>query len=120
MASTISTSGIASGSIIRAEHALRIIDALSGDAINDIYITGSLGLTGSLFVAPGSLPQTGSGFEWMLSYDTGSGEVLYSRRNSTSGTSGVDGTSGTSGSSGTSGEQGETGSSGTAGTAGTT
>ena len=38
MASTISTSGIASGSVIKAEHALRIIDSLSGTANNDIYV----------------------------------------------------------------------------------
>ena len=55
MALTISTSGIASGSVIRAEHALRIIDSLSGTANNDVYITGSLGLTGSLSIAPGNV-----------------------------------------------------------------
>ena len=58
MANTISTSGIASGSIIRAEHAIRIIDALSGTTNNDVYITGSLGLTGSLSIAPGNVAQT--------------------------------------------------------------
>ena len=69
MANTISTSGISSGSIIRAEHALRIIDALSGAANNDVYITGSLGLTGSLSIAPGNVAQTGSGFEWVMNYN---------------------------------------------------
>lgn len=45
--STISTSGIASNSIIRAEHILRIINALSNTANNDILISGSLTVTGS-------------------------------------------------------------------------
>ena len=53
MASTISTSGIVSGSVIRAEHVDRIIDALSGTANNDIYITGSTALTGSLSLQSG-------------------------------------------------------------------
>ena len=55
MASTISTSGIASGSVIKAEHALRIIDSLNGTANNDVYITGSVGITGSLSVKSGKL-----------------------------------------------------------------
>lgn len=45
--STISTSGIAPSSVIRAEHILRVINALSNNANNDILITGSLTVTGS-------------------------------------------------------------------------
>jgi hypothetical protein len=55
MANTISTSGIQSGSVIRAENLIRIIDALSGIANNDIYITGSVGITGSLSLQSGSI-----------------------------------------------------------------
>lgn len=43
--STISKSGIAAGQIIKSEHLLRVIEALSGDTINDIVITGSLQAT---------------------------------------------------------------------------
>jgi hypothetical protein len=43
--STISKSGIAPGQIIKSEHLLRVIEALSGDTINDIVITGSLQAT---------------------------------------------------------------------------
>ena len=66
MASTISTSGIASGSIIKAQHALRIINSLNGTANNDIYVTGSVGITGSLSIKSGSLAETGSGFDFLL------------------------------------------------------
>jgi hypothetical protein len=56
--STISTSGIAPSSIIRAEHVLRVINALSNVANNDILITGSLTVTGSTALS-GSLRVTG-------------------------------------------------------------
>lgn len=56
--STISTSGISPSSIIRAEHVLRIIDALSNTSENDILISGSLTVTGSTLVS-GSLNVTG-------------------------------------------------------------
>ena len=45
--STISTNGIAPSSIIRAEHVLRIINALINVANTDILISGSLVVTGS-------------------------------------------------------------------------
>ena len=45
--STISTSGISPNSIIRSEHLLRIINALSNTSNIDIKISGSLVLTGS-------------------------------------------------------------------------
>lgn len=56
--STISTSGIAPSSVIRAEHVLRIINALSSNANNDIIISGSLTVTGSTALS-GSLNVTG-------------------------------------------------------------
>jgi len=56
--STISTSGIAPSSVIRAEHVLRVINALSNNANNDILITGSLTVTGSTNLS-GSLNVTG-------------------------------------------------------------
>ena len=46
--STISTSGIAPNSIIRSEHLLRIINALSNKENIDILISGSLSVTGSI------------------------------------------------------------------------
>lgn len=56
--STISTSGIAPSSVIRAEHILRIINALNNNANNDILISGSLTVTGSTSLS-GSLNVTG-------------------------------------------------------------
>ena len=47
MATTISTSGIAPGQIIKSEQVLRIIYALSGVNNNVVIISGSLGVTGS-------------------------------------------------------------------------
>lgn len=44
---TISTEGIRPGAVIRAEHVLRIINALNGTANNDIIISGSLAVSGS-------------------------------------------------------------------------
>jgi hypothetical protein len=56
--STISTSGISPHSIIRSEHLLRIINALSNTSNIDIKISGSLVLTGSESIS-GSLNVTG-------------------------------------------------------------
>ena len=50
----ISTNGIAPSSVIRAEHILRVINALNNVANNDILITGSLTVTGSTAIS-GSL-----------------------------------------------------------------
>lgn len=44
---TISTDGIYPGAIIKADHVLRIINALNGTANNDIIISGSLYVSGS-------------------------------------------------------------------------
>jgi len=44
---TISTDGIYPGAIIKADHVLRIINALNGVAANDIIISGSLFVSGS-------------------------------------------------------------------------
>ena len=56
---TISTSGIISGSIIRSEHVTRIINALSSKDDNDILISGSLGVTGSVSIESSSISNTG-------------------------------------------------------------
>lgn len=56
--STISTSGISVSQVIRAEHLLRIINALSNTSNIDIKISGSLVLTGSESIS-GSLNVTG-------------------------------------------------------------
>ena len=115
---TISTSGIASGSIIRAEQVLRIIEALEGTDKNDIIVSGSVDITGSFGIRSGSITNAASA-PFMLAYNTGSGAVTFTQRNSTSGTSGTSGTVGTSGTSGTSGTVGTSGTSGSSGTSGT-
>ena len=115
---TISTSGIASGSIIRAEQVLRIIEALDGTDKNDIIVSGSVDITGSFGIRSGSITNSASA-PFMLAYNTGSGAVTFTQRNSTSGTSGTSGTVGTSGTSGSSGTSGTSGSSGSSGTNGT-
>ena len=73
---TISTSGIESGRIIRSAHVLRIIEALDGEANNDIIISGSLITTGSVGIT-GSLDIVGNvtGSEFTGSF-TGDGSNL--------------------------------------------
>ncbi len=81
MANTISTSGIQSGSVIEAVHVTRIIDALSGIANNDVYITGSVGITGSLSIKSGSITATGAGAApQLLAYNTSSADVTFTNR----------------------------------------
>jgi hypothetical protein len=48
---TISTQGIYPGGVIKAEHVLRVIDALNGTTNNDIIISGSLYVSGSSTIA---------------------------------------------------------------------
>lgn len=55
--STISKSGISSGSIIKSEHVLRIINALAGDTATDIVVDGQIQGTTGLFTT--SLRVTG-------------------------------------------------------------
>jgi cytoskeletal protein CcmA (bactofilin family) len=83
--STISTSGIAANSIIRAEHILRVINALSNVANNDILITGSLTVTGSTALS-GSLNVTGgiTGSVFGTSSNATSASYAVNARNATS------------------------------------
>ena len=83
--STISTSGIAPSSIIRAEHVLRVINALSNVANNDILITGSLTVTGSTALS-GSLNVTGgiTGSVFGTSSNATSASYAVNARNATS------------------------------------
>jgi hypothetical protein len=69
---------------------IRIIDALSSRANNDILISGSVGITGSFGINSGSISET-SDANFLLAYDTGSGNVTFSGRATTSGTSGTSG-----------------------------
>lgn len=46
-ANTIPTDGIYPGAVIKADHVLRIINALNGTANNDIVIAGSLNVAGT-------------------------------------------------------------------------
>ena len=53
---TISTSGIASGSVIEPTHILRPIEALNGaTGPYDVTISGSVNISGSLRIATGSI-----------------------------------------------------------------
>ena len=83
--STISTSGIAPSSIIRAEHVLRVINALSNVSENDILITGSLTVTGSTALS-GSLNVTGgiTGSVFGTSSNATSASYAVNARNATS------------------------------------
>ena len=83
--STISTSGIAPSSVIRAEHVLRVINALSNNANNDILISGSLTVTGSTALS-GSLNVTGgiTGSIFGTSSNATSASYAVNSRNATS------------------------------------
>jgi hypothetical protein len=81
--STISTSGISPSQVIRAEHILRIIRALDGTSTNDVIISGSLDVSGSVsasfFIGDGSqltnLPtQSGNpeGSDTQIQFNSGS------------------------------------------------
>ncbi len=74
----ISTSGIASGSLIEAAHVLRIINALNGVTGSDIQIGSSFTISGSgnLVLQPGAVDQNNSA-PTALMYDTGSGLVYF-------------------------------------------
>ena len=73
----ISTSGIASGSIIYPEHVLRSIDALNGaSGPYDITLSGSLNVSGSFRIATASTLQNNNA-PALLSYNTASGDVYF-------------------------------------------
>jgi len=82
---TISTSGIVAGQIIRAEHLLRVINALNGTSPNDIIITapttisGSLALTGSLSVTGSAIIKglTTTAQTNVLTYNSSTGQLFY-------------------------------------------
>tara|TARA_R110000803_G_scaffold40075_2_gene86304 strand:+ start:1350 stop:1976 length:627 start_codon:yes stop_codon:yes gene_type:complete len=74
---TISTDGIASGSLIYPEHVLRSIDALNGVAGPfDIVLSGSLSLSGSFNLLSGSLLPNQNPIAY-LTYNTSSGTLNY-------------------------------------------
>ena len=84
---TISTSGIASGSVIEPAHILRPIEALNGETGPfDITISGSLNASGSFRIATSSIVHV-SNHAVVLAYDTASGDVRHTSH--TSGTSGT-------------------------------
>jgi len=74
---TISTAGIASGSLIYPEHVLRSIEALNGTAgPYDIKISGSLVISGSIKLQSGSVLPTPNPNTY-LAYNTASGDIYY-------------------------------------------
>ena len=73
---TISTAGIASGSLIYPEHVLRSIDALNGTTPYDIALSGSLTVSGSAKIQSGSvLPQPDP--NTYIAYNTSSGDIYF-------------------------------------------
>ena len=73
---TISTAGIASGSLIYPEHVLRSIDALNGATPYDIALSGSLTISGSAKIQSGSvLPQPNPNA--YVAYNTSSGDIYF-------------------------------------------
>jgi hypothetical protein len=82
---TISTSGISAGQIIRAEHLLRVINALDGTSPNNIIITapttisGSLALTGSLSVSGSAIVRglTTTAQTNVVTYNASTGQFFY-------------------------------------------
>jgi hypothetical protein len=75
----ISTSGIASGSVIFPEHVLRSIDALNGTTPYDITLSGSLTISGStgntgLKISSGSVLENVNPQRY-LAYNTSSGDI---------------------------------------------
>jgi hypothetical protein len=73
---TISTAGIASGSLIYPEHVLRSIDALNGTTPYDIALSGSLTVSGSAKIQSGSvLPQPNPNA--YVAYNTSSGDIYF-------------------------------------------
>jgi hypothetical protein len=73
---TISTAGIASGSLIYPEHVLRSIDALNGTTPYDITLSGSLTISGSAKIQSGSvLPQPNPNA--YVAYNTSSGDIYF-------------------------------------------
>ena len=84
----VSTSGIASGSIIEPAHVLRPINALNGTGSYDIVISGSLNVSGTMRIATGSITNVANQAV-ILAYNTSSGDIYTT--NSTSGTSGTSG-----------------------------
>ena len=73
---TISTAGIASGSLIYPEHVLRSIEALNGTTPYDIALSGSLTISGSAKIQSGSvLPQPNPNA--YVAYNTSSGDIYF-------------------------------------------
>lgn len=76
---TISTSGIVAGQIIRAEHLLRVINALNGTTPIDIKVTGSLAVSGSLSVTGSAYVKglTTTAQTNILTYNPSTGQLYY-------------------------------------------
>ena len=73
---TISTAGIASGSLIYPEHVLRSIEALNGTTPYDIALSGTLTISGSAKIQSGSvLPQPNPNA--YVAYNTSSGDIYF-------------------------------------------
>ncbi len=73
MAKILSNTGISSGSIIEAPHVSQSIDALTGVEDYDITISGSLTVTGSIYINGLSTPFNSD----TLGYDLTSGKISY-------------------------------------------
>jgi len=118
MSQLISTSSIASGSIIFPEHVLRSIQALRGETDTLFILSGSLVVSASDVRYPNLLENPTP--TALLAYNTSSGNFYYTTTSigSGSGSPGPPGPSGSIGPAGPSGSQGPIGPSGSQGPAG--
>ena len=106
MSNLISTSSIASGSIIYPEHVLRSIQALRGETDTLFILSGSLIVSASDVRYPNLLENNNP--VALVAYNTSSGNFYYTTTSLVSG-SGGSGAQGTQGPQGFNGTQGSTG-----------
>ena len=85
MAKILSKSGISSLQIVRPGHVTQSVDAFTGTEAYDVTVSGSLTLTGSMFLESSS--QTSPNVGNVLTYDISSGRVHYTSSTAIAGTS---------------------------------
>lgn len=116
MSQLISTSSIASGSIIYPEHVLRSIQALRGETDTLFILSGSLIVSASDVRYPNLLENNTP--VALIAYNTSSGNFYYTTASLSSSGSGAQGPPGPSGSQGPTGPTGPSGSQGPVGPSG--
>ncbi len=71
----IDRTGIAFGQVIESQHVLNIVDALDGTAATELVVSGTLSLSGSVYLNTASLNQ--SAVSAVLTLDTASGQISF-------------------------------------------